>query len=87
MAVRKHGYLKEEDLNDVCNNNDNISGENRYRLSLELAEYFYNKNDMKRFTKFIEKSYADAKTHCAAGTGRNKAMKQIYFMVTKLKGI
>ena len=45
MKLRRYGYLSEEDIQDVFKYADIISGENRYRLYLELAEYFYFRND------------------------------------------
>lgn len=45
MTIRKHGFLREIDITDVMAHVDNISGENRFKLYLELAEYFFNMND------------------------------------------
>lgn len=36
---------------------------------------------------YIKNAYDDAKKNCAPGTGCTKALKQIYFTATKLKGL
>ena len=37
MSIRKHRQVREEDLQEVLRHVDSISGENRYRLYLEVA--------------------------------------------------
>ena len=65
---------------------DYISNENKYKLTLEIAEILYHKND-ERYKAEIMQSFYLAQKFCAPGTGCNKALKQIYFSVIKWKGL
>ena len=65
---------------------DYISNENKYKLTLEIAEILFHKGD-DRYKGEVMKSYELAQRYCAAGTGCNKAIKQIYFSVIKWKGL
>lgn len=51
-----------------------------------MAEILYRNNDA-RFYEFIHCAYQSALEYCAQGAGTNKAFKQIYFSIIKLRGI
>lgn len=55
-------------------------------MLLEIAQILYKNNDQRCYTFFIN-AYKAAVEYCAPGTGCNKALKQIYFTLSKLKGI
>jgi hypothetical protein len=59
MSIRKHNCLLESELQDILKFIDYISGENRYKLLLEIAIIFYNNNDQ-RFYTYIANAYRAA---------------------------
>lgn len=86
MSIRRHQTARERDIQEVMKHVDNISGENRFRLYLEVGEILYKNND-ERFFAFIRKAYEAAEEFCSVGAGANKAFKQIYFNLIKMKGL
>lgn len=59
MSIRKNNCLLESELQDILKFIDYISGENRYKLLLEIAIIFYNNNDQ-RFYTYIANAYRAA---------------------------
>lgn len=59
MSIRKNNCLLESELQDILKFLDCISGENRYKLLLEIAVIFYHNNDQ-RFYAFIANAYRAA---------------------------
>jgi hypothetical protein len=59
MSIRKNNCLLESELQDILKFIDYISGENRYKLLLEIAVIFYNNNDQ-RFYTYIANAYRAA---------------------------
>lgn len=59
MSIRKNNCLLESELQDILKFIDYISGENRYKLFLEIAVIFYNNNDQ-RFYTYIANAYRAA---------------------------
>lgn len=59
ISLRKNKYLVEADLQEVLKYLDYISGENKYKLLLEIAEILYKNNDQ-RYYLLIGKAYEAA---------------------------
>ena len=59
MAIRQQETVEEQDFQEVLRHVDYISGENRYRLYLEMAEILFRNNDA-RFYEFIGCAYKSA---------------------------
>lgn len=87
MKMRQDkGELSDSVIKDVLDHVHFISGENRYKLYLEISEILYKNNDP-RYTYYVKDSFIAAKEFCAVGAGCNKILKLIYFSVVKWKNV
>lgn len=84
--MRKNHCLIESDLQEVIKYIDCISGENRFRLFLEISLILYKFNDQKYYI-FLWNAFNSALDFCAPGAGCSKALKQIYFSYSKILGV